>query len=145
MKKIKRPSAEKVIARQIREYLSMRGLPNEKIDSGAVFVKKGPAMFKLNLAERGTPDLLTCVRGRMVWIEVKESPEEIAEWERQWQKHLETKTVKASWERSIYQHTIQAKWRDAGAEIIVCSSVEECAEDIEQLIREYDAAARPTT
>lgn len=128
---------EKAIEKNCIEYLRMRGFYCQKIHSGALMVAAGPARYRVNLADRGTPDIFACVRGRLVCIEVKESPEEAAEWERQWQKHVETKQLKKSWERSIYQHVEQDKWRGAGAEIIVVSSVEELDRDINILLEEF--------
>lgn len=136
---------EKVLEKNMMEYLRIRGFYCQKVHSGEVYVKKGPLTYKLKLADRGTPDLFVCIRGRLVCIEVKASPEEHAEWERQWQAHLNSadengrKQIKISWERSIYQHTEHQKWRDCGAEILVCSSIDELQRDIDFLLSEYDA------
>lgn len=130
---------EKEIESACMSYLRYRGFYCQKVHSGAMMkAGKDGAMYRINLADKGTPDIFACIMGRMICIEVKESPEEVAEWKRQWEKHLETQEMKDSWERSIYQHVEQAKWRNCGAEIIIVSSVQELESDIAFLINEYE-------
>ena len=135
-------ATEKDLESSIIEYLRARGFYCQKVHSGAMFVKKGPLTYKVKLADQGTPDILACIHGRFVGIEVKVSKEEQEEWERQWDKYLATNQFKVSWERSIYQHQQHNAIRDGNAkwEVIVCSSVEELHQDIEQLLREYGLA-----
>jgi len=132
-------ATEKNLETTIIEYLRARGFYCQKIQSGAMFVKRGPHTYKVKLADEGTPDIMASIHGRFVGIEVKVSPEEQAEWDRQWEKHLETKQFKPSWQRSIMQHTEHNKIRDGNAagEVIVCSSVDELHKDIEFLLNEW--------
>lgn len=136
---------EKVIESHCMEVARIHGIYLQKIHSGAVFVKAGPATYKMKLADQGTPDLMCCVRGRFVGVEVKDSPETVAEWERCWDKYLASgndddgRTLKKSWERSVFQHMQHDLIRKAGGEIIVCSSAEEFLEDIKTLLNQYDA------
>jgi len=130
------------------EYLRIRGIYCQKVHSGAIFVKRGPHTYKVKLADQGTPDLECCVRGHYLAIEVKVSPEEHEEWERQWEAYLATgtnernRTMKTSWERSVLQQMEHDKIRAAGGEVIVCSSVNELEQDIDTLIAEYEQEAQ---
>lgn len=140
--------AEKGVENTLIEYLRIRGIYCQKQHSGSVFVKKGPMTYRMKLCDQGTPDISFGfqVNGIKIWggIEVKKDQEEIDEWERQWQKHLETKEMKTSWERSIFQHMEHEKIRSAGGEVIVCCSMEELDRDINTLIAECSGSEVPT-
>lgn len=59
---------ETSLSAQIAEYLTMRGIYNERLNSGRVETKSG---YWITLCERGTPDRLAIVRGQAIFIETK--------------------------------------------------------------------------
>jgi hypothetical protein len=59
---------ESSLSAQIAEYLTTRGIYNERLNSGKVETKSG---CWITLCERGTPDRLTVVRGQAIFIETK--------------------------------------------------------------------------
>ena len=59
---------ESSLSAQIAEYLTTRGIYNERLNSGRVETKSG---YWITLCERGTPDRLAIVRGQSIFIETK--------------------------------------------------------------------------
>ncbi len=59
---------ESSLSAQITEYLTTRGIYNERLNSGKVETKSG---YWITLCERGTPDRLAIVCGQAVFIETK--------------------------------------------------------------------------
>lgn len=59
---------ETSLSAQIAEYLTTRGIYNERLNSGKVETKSG---YWITLCERGTPDRLAIVRGHAIFIETK--------------------------------------------------------------------------
>lgn len=59
---------ETSLSAQIAEYLTTRGIYNERLNSGKVETKSG---YWITLCERGTPDRLAIVRGQSIFIETK--------------------------------------------------------------------------
>lgn len=138
---------EKDIQKQCEELIRVRGGYCLKIHSGNVVVMKGPARCRMMLAPRGTPDIFACYQGRFLAIEMKKSPEEVAEWERHWQAYLASGTdkkgrvIKPAWERSVYQHMEQELMAKSGVEVLICSSVEELDADLNTLAEQYNREA----
>lgn len=136
---------EKAIEKQCIELLRIRGIWCQKVHSGALMVAAGPARYRVNLADQGTPDIIACVKGRMLGIEVKDSPEECARWRRVIQSYLatgdddHTRTIKPSWEREVCQYLQHELIRKAGGEVILCCSVDELIQDMNMLLSEYEA------
>lgn len=136
--------AEKGVENTLLEYLRIRGIYAQKTHSGSIFVKKGPMTYKMKLCDQGTPDIMACLKGRFLGIEVKKDQEEIDEWERQWEQHQKTKELKTSWERSVFQHMQHDLIRAAGGEVIVCCSMDELDRDINTLLAEWAGSEVPT-
>ena len=138
------PQREKALETDLIQLLRIRGVWCQKVHSGAVFVKAGPLTYKMKLADQGTPDIIACIRGRFVGIEVKASPEEAARWQRVVDSYLATgtteknRTIKKSWEREVLQYLQHDLIRKAGGEIMVVGSVEELNADLDVLIKEIE-------
>lgn len=59
---------ESSLSNQIAEYLSKRGIWNERLNAGKVQTPNG---HWLQLCGKGTPDRITIVRGQAIFIETK--------------------------------------------------------------------------
>ena len=76
----------------------------------------------IRLAEAGTPDILACVGGRFIGIEVKKDETEVKKRHRQQEKRYEGKGFDA---RSVNQSDQADKIQDAGGLFcVICSSKE---------------------
>ena len=74
----------------------------------------------IRLAEAGTPDILACIAGRFVGIEVKKDETEVRKRHREQEKRFEGKKFDV---RSVNQKDQQDKIQDAGGLFcVVCSS-----------------------
>lgn len=137
---------EKDIEKMCIEILRIKGAWCQKIHSGEMYVAAGPARYRVKLADQGTPDIIACVDGRMIGVEVKDSPEECDRWWRVIDAYLatgdseRTRTMKKSWEREVLQYLQHELIRKAGGEVSICSSPEELLADIEQLRAKWGAA-----
>lgn len=123
---------EKSIETQIKNSLRAAGFWVTKVQSG--MMKKSYGYRKgirqgatrehwIHLADEGTPDLLACIGGRFVGIEVKKDQKEIEKWKR---------TVETD-RRSASQHRQQQDIRRAGGFTLVVCSVEEVFSDLYEL------------
>ncbi len=124
---------EKEIESSILEWLRVQRVWCMKIQSGVVTsTYKGNQRY-IHLAERGTPDILACIHGRFVGIEVKRSEKEIAAWRRVWERHEKDGFVPPHAERSVAQHRQQQKIRDAGGVTLIACSIQMLEEDLKKL------------
>jgi len=73
-------ATEKEIELSCLNYLRLIGAWAQKINSGKMLKsypnkKTGHAkMYSVKLADAGTPDILACIKGKFVGIEVKKKP-----------------------------------------------------------------------
>ena len=79
--------SEKVIETAIVNYLRSIGVWCQKVHSGAVLqtyttVGGTKKTYKIKLADEGTPDILACIKGKFVGIEVKKNEKEKQKWEK---------------------------------------------------------------
>ena len=120
---------EKQIENQIISYLRTIGAWVTKIQAGGLAKaytnrKTGAVkVHRIHLAHRGVPDLLACIDGKFVAIEVKKDAKEIAKWER---------TAKTD-PRSLTQHIQQFAIREAGGLTCVVCSVEQLQETLKTM------------
>lgn len=71
---------ETVIENQIKNFLSIRGAWVSKIQSGKITKQVNGKTYMVNMAEKGTPDMVGCYKGTFIAIEVKSSKEEVEKW-----------------------------------------------------------------
>lgn len=120
---------EKIIETQIIAFLRYQGAWVTKIQAGGMAKaytnrKTGEiTVHRIHLAQRGVPDLLTCIAGKFIAIEVKKDAKEIEKWE----KAKDTDT------RSAAQHAQQGLIREAGGVTLIVCSVEEVETDLREL------------
>ena len=130
--------SEKEIEKNIIENLRYRKAYIQKVQSGTVFKnytdKSGAQkVYKIKMADTGTPDTLACVPvritkdmvgqifGAFVAIEVKKNESEIEKWEKQKDK------------RSIAQHEQQDLIVRAGGVVVVAASYETVEKDLKSI------------
>lgn len=123
---------EKVIETHCIAWLRTAGFYVQKVHSGAMTkaytrktgVGRGSSkMYKVKMADEGTPDLLACIKGKFVAIEVKATEAEIAKWRRQ----------KETNRRSFNQHYQQELIQDAGGITLIVCNVEQLIQDLKEL------------
>lgn len=121
---------EKNIETQIKVYLRSCGFWVTKVQAGMMkksYTSRGDRTATrehwVHLADQGTPDLLACIKGRFVGIEVKKDEKEIERWKR---------TAETD-RRSAAQHAQQQAIRDAGGITLVVCSVDDLIADLKEL------------
>jgi len=123
----------------IIQYLRHKGHYCQKIHSGSVMKQhlgKGGYFrnYRIKLADEGTPDIMACIDGHFVGIEVKKDPGARGIWERQWEKFRKTRVLKESWKRSITQHMEHEKILKAKGTVFVICSIEELERDLSEFL-----------
>lgn len=118
---------EREIQNQIVEYIRLIGGWATKVQSGSILKayknRDGiNRMCRINLAEQGTSDIIGCLSGRCIAIEVKRDAKELARWER-------TQEIDA---HSREQHHQQHLVRRAGGLTFAVCSLEELENDFRE-------------
>lgn len=126
---------EKTLESAIIKFLELRGYYTIKIHSGGVPMQRGSARFFIRLGDEGSPDIITCIRGLFVAIEVKKDAEELGKWERQWERYQKTRITVKSSRRSIAQHLARERIKDAGGIHIACADFETLQRDVLEVER----------
>ena len=117
---MKEKSIETTIMMRIR-YL---GGWCQKVQSGAVMMAgRGGKRYKIKLADIGTPDIIACVNGRFVAIEVKKDEATVAAWDRSVERES-NRTALAQWRQQ--QMIIES----GGVAFVSCS-----ADNVEKSLR----------
>lgn len=120
---------EKSVETQCIIWIRTIGGYVQKVHSGGMFKSYAGKrsgvnrIYKMKLADAGTPDLLGCIQGKFFAIEIKKDQKEIDKWRR---------TAETD-KRSIDQHHQQDLIREAGGITLIVSSVEELMEDFKAL------------
>lgn len=121
-------SKEKTVEKEIIHFLNAIGGWATKIQSGSImktqFRKRtGENInYRIKLADSGTPDILACVSGRFLAIEVKDSADTIEKWWRSYGSSSENdKTAMA-------QHHHRKIICEAGGAWIIVSSLNDVVE-----------------
>ena len=120
---------EKQIEKQIIDYIFAMGFWVTKVQAGSLVKsykdrKTGITRFhKIQLAVMGVPDLIACIHGKFIAIEVKKDQKEIEKWKR----------TKDTDRRSAAQHNQQEAIRYSGGVTLVVCSVEDLEKDLREL------------
>lgn len=110
--------SEKDIQKSIVDYIHTIGGWAERVQAGAIPTPTGGF---IRMARRGTPDILACISGKFIAIEVKINQKVI----RHWEKNVDP-TAQA-------QHHEQELIRRAGGITIVTASIDDLAVDLLEL------------
>jgi len=124
--------SEKEIEKSIIEYIFALGAWATKVQSGAIIKKsKGGKPYKITLATAGTPDILACVKGKFVGIEVKKNAKEVEKWQ-VYPLGLSGKKIKYN-ARTFNQKEQAGQINKSEGAFILCSSVDEVERDLKTL------------
>jgi len=124
--------SEKQIEKAIIDYIFLIGGWATKVQSGAVIKKsKQGKPYKITLATAGTPDILACVNGKFVGIEVKKNQEEVEKWQR-YPLGKRGKVLRPDG-RTSSQKEQARQINNADGVFILCSSVDEVERDLKTL------------
>lgn len=112
---------ETKIRESIIWYINVIGWWCARVQSWQVKIPNHNGTWRvIRLAEAGTPDILACIAGRFVGIEVKRDDAEVKKWHREQEKRFEGKKFDV---RSVNQKDQQDKIQDAGGLFcVICSS-----------------------
>lgn len=124
---------EKIIEKGIMEWLAMNNIYCQKVQSGSSFGSHNGKTWRIKFADKGTPDLFACVNGSFLAIEVKKDDKEVAKWMKLFERHESGEVLPKSYGRELDQFIQRDKIIKAGGQYIVCSSIDELADDIQQL------------
>lgn len=128
---------ESMIQSKIIKYLYDNGHWFERINSGSAFVGAGSFKKRITLARRGCPDIVACISGKFVGIEIKKDEKEYKRWlgiVERYKKAKEDKTeIKKSWEREIHQYEYALDIHRSGGNYILTYSVEHLQEQLKKL------------
>lgn len=119
-----RSMKEKTLESAIKKWLELRGYYVKKINSGAAQKNYNGKQYWIRLGEEGSPDLICCIGGLFVGIEVKKDKQELERWERQWQRYEQTMIAVKSSRRSIAQHLERGRLLKAGGVHLACADFE---------------------
>lgn len=106
----------------IIEYLRYSGHYALRINSGKVFAKYGEKTRCIKLAEVGTPDIVACINGKFVGLEVKKDEKTKESWKRRVQKFIQTSIISPYNQREVAQYkAMKAIEKSGGDTYLVCS------------------------
>lgn len=127
---------EKEIEKTIIQFIRLNGWWCQKVHSGVITqahkLRTGQVkVYKVKLADAGTPDVLACIKGQFVGIEVKKDDEAVQHWLRH-PKGKNGKPIKPD-ERIMAQKHQKGLIKRAGGYHIVCASINELRDDLKTL------------
>ncbi len=125
---------EKEVENQIKNWLRYQGFWVQKVQSGVIQqkYKTGKQRF-IHLAEAGTPDLIACINGRFVGIEVKKDEKTVEAWHKKVKNYLKFPIKKPSNARESNQYIQHEKIRKSGGIAIVAGSIDQAEKQLKSL------------
>lgn len=120
--------SEQEVMNAIIQYLEYSGVYCVRINSGAIKIKE----YFVKLGKRGTPDLLVCLDGYFVGLEVKKDASAARSWLRKVGLFIKTSFPNPNSLREIDQHKAMELIRRSGGSGFLVSSVDEVEEIIKK-------------
>lgn len=119
---------EKEIEKSIIMWLQNQGFWAVKVQSGAIYQKEHGRVYKITLAPAGTPDVLACIKGKFIGIEVKKNDYEVEKWFRYplGKRGKKLKPDKRIEDQKHHRELI----RNSGGIHVVCAGVDELRDDL---------------
>lgn len=119
-------------------YLHAIGVYAVKVHSGAMRKAYGrrdgtTTEHWIKLAPEGTPDILACIHGKFVAIELKRDEKAVRAWDRAYERAIVGRLTKEN-VRAMVQHQCHDAIRECGGVVIVCSSISELQADIDEVL-----------
>lgn len=125
---------EKDVLKGCIDYLRLRGFYCQRINTGKIFIDNAFGKRVVNLADEGTPDILACISGKFVGIEIKKDEKEFAKWENQYQKYLQTGVMTKASRKSVVQHEQQNLINNTGG----CSFTTFSIDHLEHMLKSHN-------
>lgn len=121
--------SEQQVLNAILEFLEYSGFYCVRINSGGIKV----ATHFIRLGRRGTPDIISCVKGDLIAFEVKKNEKEVAAWLRKVDLFRKTAVLNPNCAREIDQYKEMEKIKKSGGKAFLVCSVEEVAEILDKI------------
>lgn len=121
---------EGVVVKSIIWYIKILWWRAQRINSWQVTVPgRGGKFYKVKLCDEGTPDIIACINGRFIGIEVKRDEVEKAKWLKENQKRYQWEKVNR---REAMQQFMGDEIQKAGwLRCLAC-----CCQDVDLFLRE---------
>jgi len=116
------------IEKAIKNYIFIQGGWITKVQSGMLMQNYKGRTHAIHLADRGTPDMVGCLNGRFLGIEVKKDKKAIERW-LAYPLGLRGKPVKED-KRIEAQQRIGKQIRESGGFFAIVCSVDELVDDL---------------
>jgi len=121
---------EKEIEKAIIEWLQAQGHYAVKVQSGKMLATYKGKQRMINMAPKGTPDILACINGKFVAIEVKKDEAGVKAWGKVADKLRRGEAIAPSRHRELEQVLTQIDIMNTGGVCMVCSSINELEHDL---------------
>ena len=121
---------ESSIEKSIQIYIKSKGGWSQRLHSGQIVTKHGDKSYAMNLAEKGSPDLIACVDSQFYGIEVKSDNKKKDKWLKLYNRHKQGEELPKSYHREKAQIEQCHKIINAGGKFILASSVDDVKEVI---------------
>jgi len=130
--------SESDVQKAILDYLQYSGHYAQRINSGAAFgtyKNKGGAekVWKIKGADAGTPDILACINGKFVGLEVKADEKVKKAWQKKVELFQKTSFPSDYHRREINQYKAIERIKKAGGEAYVVCSLDEVIQIVKNL------------
>lgn len=124
---------EKEVQNLIKQWLRSNNFYCQTVQSGVIQqVYLGKPRY-IHLADAGTPDILSCINGQFVAIEVKRSETEVKRWKKKVDNWLLNPTNSTLYPREVYQYQQIQEIKKAGGVGLVVGSLDELINDLKTL------------
>lgn len=121
---------ESGIEKVIQMHIKSKGGWSQRLHSGQIVTKYGDKSYAMHLAEKGSPDLIACVKGQFYGIEVKADEEIKEKWMKLFKRVQQGEELPKSYHREKAQIDQCNKIINAGGKFILASSVDDVKEVI---------------
>jgi len=113
--------SEKDLEKAVIKYIRWVGGYCQKVQCGLIKQVYNDKIRWIHLADKGTPDILACIKGSFLGIEVKKDEKEVERWNKQTTEHAQQQ----SYQQQLIRH--------AKGMTMVVGSLKQLEEDLKEL------------
>lgn len=124
---------ESEVQSAILEWLAYKGFYAVRVNSGKMLATYKGKQRMIHMAPKGTPDILCCIGGHFVGIEVKKDEKGVKAWGKVADKVRRGEPIAESRHRELAQVEQQMAIMEAGGHCMVCASVDDLEHDFKLL------------
>lgn len=114
MAKRKYNNEEKNVENAIKEWVRLSGWIAKRLNSGSIYKKTGSKVYKIQLEDNWTTDLVVEINSMTVWTEVKKDYEEYEKWLKLEKRFLAWEKLPKSYKREedqiVEKYDILNRW-----------------------------------